>query len=123
MADNDRLEAVMAWVETHPNEHYQGAWAQRIPCGTALCFAGAAAVLGGATLEWQDGLEQTDAAVLDGHRRSIPEIAARLLDLTSNQANRLFYGAGTPGELRYVVDRIKADPRWDPYAAFERAGD
>jgi hypothetical protein len=109
--DIDLLDQVMDHIETHPEEWGQGAWV----CGTTACVGGRTCLLSGdmpvlypigAT-----GRMRADSVLTsDGVTCDIGYRAEKLLGLTSDQADRLFWGANTLDDVRSMVRQIKGGP-------------
>ena len=111
------LQRTMAYIDAHPEQHDQGEWVERKPeCGTAACFAGWAAIL-----EFGEGVIFDDGEMLafrlpapysnrrdDGLPPLMSQQAARLLGLSSVQADTLFNAWNTRGMLRAMVNDLVA---------------
>lgn len=110
------LQRTMAYIEAHPEQHDQGEWVERKPeCGTAACFAGWAAIL-----EFGEGVIVDDGEMFsfrlpepysrrdDGLFPLMSQQAARLLGLSSVQADTLFNAWNTRGMLRAMVNDLVA---------------
>jgi hypothetical protein len=110
------LRKVLTHIEEHPDEHDQAQWAVRTGCGTAYCFAGWAAVMSGAELDWrhagvdEHGRPTTDSCEVDGQRRYIEGYAKDQLGLSYNDANDLFAWRNSRERLREVAERIAGEP-------------
>lgn len=109
-----RLDAALAYIDAHPEEHDQESWFHRKPgCGTTACVAGTLTYLAGAIPIWGADLEEQVAGAVvlpDGTERVISEYAAELLGVENEGrvAEALFYGAGNAAELRLTRDRLAA---------------
>lgn len=106
MANVEKLEAVLDYIRTHPEEYNQTVWADRGSCGTTLCFAGTAVVLSGYKILWDE--TTTDAYLCqrgpeDGH---IAEVAADELELSDVQASNLFLNAVSFDDVERTVKDI-----------------
>lgn len=108
-----RLDAALAYIEAHPEEHDQDSWIRRAPdCGTTACIAGTLAQLAGGVPVWDpdyDDDEHADTVRLpDGVERVISRFATELLgvEIEGEIADDLFYGADNLAELRDVRNRI-----------------
>lgn len=128
------LDRVMEQIEKEPDRWNQSYWLMDYPrqratdddgsiiinCETAFCFAGWAATLEGG--KWMTGgellAEQADidwgTSVYTEHYHgrnlvSAFDRAARLLGLTDDQADELFYSNNTIADLRQIVARFKAE--------------
>lgn len=121
MANIEKLEAVLDYIRTHPEEHDQGTWAAKTDCGTAMCFAGTAVMLAGYEFVWDCGIDGTFSAHLcrvpPGHPdelcrwgqdelAEIPKVAQRELGLTNDQKNWLFFHSDTLDDLEAAVKDI-----------------
>jgi hypothetical protein len=110
------LRKVLTHIEEHPDEHHQAQWAVRTGCGTAYCFAGWAAVMSGAELDWDrsgvdaQGRPVTGRCEVDGQRRYIEVYAKDQLGLSYDDANDLFAWGNSREMLREVAERIAGEP-------------
>lgn len=106
-----RLDAALAWIDEHPEQHDQGSWVSRRPdCGTTCCVAGAVVILAGGVPIWDDG--DLDAYMVtmpggDGNQ-VIESVAMELLGIGFPVVEDLFYHATTLQGLRAVRDRLAA---------------
>jgi hypothetical protein len=138
MANAEKLRLVLERIEREVEEGTTGwdqsQWAlsQTNPskretpeesCGTSFCFAGWAAVLDGARLFWNERIANSGAAVWvadevllpDGDVEFIWEYAQKLLELTDQEADVLFYGGNALGNLQAIVQDLidgKGIDRW-----------
>jgi hypothetical protein len=108
----DLLDAVVAHIEAHPEQHDQSEWI----CGTAACVAGHAALLGG----WKPvfnppcGTEGCDCHLTtslvekDGQRRGVDLVAVNLLGLAAGTAYELFRGDNTLADIRRIQGELHA---------------
>jgi len=106
MANVEKLEAVLDYIRSYPEEHNQSAWAEKGACGTTLCFAGTAVVLSGYEIVWQaDGHDayMCQRGLETGH---IAEVAADELQLSNAQAKDLFLGAFSFDDVERAVKDI-----------------
>src|SRR5579875_3956099 len=87
MVNTEELRAVLAYIKAHPETWAQDNWASRTPCGTAYCFAGHVAVRAGYHLVGQVAHHPPPGVYDEPARR----VAKRILGLTDEEANRLFY--------------------------------
>lgn len=106
-----RLDAALAWIDEHPEQHDQDSWIHREPgCGTTACVAGTLAQLGGGIPVWRGDESETTAEVRlpDGTVRAVCEFAAELLGVPveGDVADDLFYGANDRADLGEVRDRL-----------------
>ena len=108
----DLLDRTLAYIEAHPDEHDQGTWR----CGTAMCFAGHAAVLDGgvwAGPEHDELVAMREDPAEVRRLSSIGEVvhvedrARRVLGLTGEEAYALFYRAATLDDVRAGVAAIR----------------
>lgn len=114
MADIERLEATLAWAKANPKQHDQDTWGSQTPCGTTMCFAGAAVNMSDEyEMVWRhawgaSGELKVDSCIRKktGHRYHIPDAAARLLKLNSEEKSALFYEADTVEDLELMVKNI-----------------
>lgn len=116
MADIERLDRALAYIEAHPEQHDQGVWLKKVDCGTAACLAGWVVVQ-----EYpQAGFVKT--AYDYGDRFSMVGInpqdepvyvhltATELLDINGEQADELFNEFNTLQHLKRMRDLLAADP-------------
>lgn len=107
MANVEKLEAVLDYIRTHPEEHNQSTWAEKTACGTTLCFAGTAAALAGHQFVWDEF--SNDAYLCraqSGKVEYVAAVAVRELDLTDAQADALFIHSSTFDEVERTVKDI-----------------
>ena len=118
-----RLDAALARIEEHPEEHHQGSWMKRRPwCGTTYCLAGTLALLAGAKPDWDPGDEESDADAYlvtrpdGGELVGVSDYAAELLgvDPEGHVVDELFYGASDLGDLLEIRDRLAASLELTP---------
>lgn len=110
------LDAALAWIDEHPEQHYQGSWIKRTPaCGTTYCLAGAIVMLSGAEPLWTGTLggvaDYADDVVLtDGQRTGIGQRAADLLglDYGSGVIDDLFLSSADRQDLAVLRDELAA---------------
>lgn len=115
------LEEVYEYIRTHRKEWDQEVWV----CRTAACFAGQVCLLSGARRVTWDGaifdsendhsLHSEAVKLRNGHLVDIRAYATKKLGLMEAQANRLFMGTNRLRDIRRIIDKLKADPNWDPY--------
>lgn len=105
------LRRTLDHIRAHPEEWRQGYWR----CGTTMCFAGHAAFLAGG--EWfhpEDPMcsymvaQPGEVTYLRGAVR-VEDRARRVLGLTEGQADELFAGINTLGEIETLIDEICAE--------------
>lgn len=127
MPNTELLKRTLNHIEAHPEEWDQEYWARRTLCGTSYCFAGTAVVLSGLPLAWRDvdaddyGVDADELAhnVIDEGEvgDSIATAARDLLELTADQADRLFYPGNSIEKLRDLVAELTAaEPPLDAVA-------
>jgi hypothetical protein len=106
MANVEKLEAVLDYIRTHPEEHDQIQWAEKgDTCGTTLCFAGTAAVLAGYQMVWQ--ADDTAYTCSNGiETEYVSTIAMRELGLTEAQTDSLFIRSVTFDDVERTVKDI-----------------
>lgn len=117
MAPNiELLEADIAYLEAHPEEHQQGIYINE--CGTAYCLAGYRALQEAPKL----GLRFTGYAEFSG-RRDVHAftIAMEAYGLDEDQAHWLFRGKNTIDDLKSIVKNI-ANGEEAPDFAIEAEG-
>lgn len=114
MANIPRCESVLGYILTHPDEHDQYVWAEKGPCGTAMCFAGTAVHLSDEyDLIWQmwtcnDKYWSAPLAKRkrDGEIVSVSDAAQDLLDLTDRESNYMFHAANDVDDLERGVKNM-----------------
>lgn len=111
-----RLDAALAWIDAHPEQHDQGIWFSRKPgCQTTCCLAGAVSILAGAEpiFDEKDSsgwLGDTGYFVRtqDGRKLPVDAYAGGLLGVTGWGREDLFYGASDRADLGKVRDLLAA---------------
>lgn len=110
-----RLDAALAWIDQHPEQHYQGAWMRHDPeCGTTYCLAGAIAHLAGAEPIWREddgevgSLDAYQVRTSSGEEQDVDQFAADLLglDRDGDIVDFLFYGAQDRDDLGEIRDDL-----------------
>lgn len=104
----DLLDAVVAHIEAHPEQHNQGEWI----CGTAACVAGRTVLMSG----WKPvyfNLPALDTVSVekDGQERGVRGLAQELLGLDRDTANELFWATNTVDDIRRIRDELHAAHR------------
>jgi hypothetical protein len=105
-----RLDAALAWIDEHPEQHNQDVWiARESGCGTTCCLAGALAQLAGGSPIWE-GDTASEVRLPGGAARLVDEFAAELLGVPYEGvvAEELFYGSSNRDDLREARDRLAA---------------
>ncbi len=93
-------------IEAHPEEHDQDHWGRTTPCGTTMCFAGQAVVLGGLKPIWEtvDGAEEmTGAEFENGIQLHVWDAAEKILGLSPGESDRLFMDCNNLEDVRQVI--------------------
>lgn len=110
-----RLDAALAWIDEHPEQHLQDNWITDTGCGTAYCLAGAIVHLAGAEPVFTDslgfGTRVTGTVKVGDERRRVSRYALELLGVDEDDdyiADELFDGSATLADLREVRDRLAA---------------
>lgn len=114
-----RRRMVLDFITAHPEHHNQAVWAVPMAwlrelydeslvgtCGTVACVAGWTCIMAGDELTSSDGSPELDHAISDsGAALEIPERAMRLLGLTKDEADELFYdiNSGAVRQLRKLA--------------------
>lgn len=104
------MRKVLEHITEHPEEHDQGVWAEKTPCGTTYCMAGHTVLMAGHEIAWsggptdvsnEDGADHVTKSVVtpDGLTNYIPYVAARELGLDRDQASMLFYDSSSIEDL------------------------
>lgn len=102
------LESTMGRIFAEPENWNQREWVTTDPvylppgnvCGTAMCFAGHAAILDGAQLA---SSPSNTVVTRDGERWPVASYATLALGLTSRQADDLFRAENSLDDLQYKV--------------------
>lgn len=105
------LDETLAYIEDNPEDWDQNHWVA--PCGTALCFAGNAALIA-----HPDYMLEVDAndrrlltqCLLDANRRWVGPIrfvAEQDLGLTLQESSQLFSGGNSLTRIRNLIARWK----------------
>jgi hypothetical protein len=105
--NTDRLTAVLAHIEQHPEQHDQGFWSMRTDCGTTACAAGWTVLLYAPNERFSynsDG-EASDFLMSS---ENIPDLARQLLGLNFVEQWALFYDANTTKDTLLTGKRILA---------------
>lgn len=119
MANTERLKELRAFLTERPEQHRQRSWATRPAkvegsCGTTMCMAGAAAVLGGHELDWANAehseningvLHVVASRVTNG--QYIEDVAAEWLELDRDDANTLFFTMDNASALELLDELIE----------------
>jgi hypothetical protein len=117
MPNTELLNRTLNYIEAHPKEWDQDAWARRDQCGTAYCFAGTTVMLSGLPLDWHDSYQQDydETASLIAENAPAPyagenisTVARDLLELGPEQADNLFDPRNTLNDLRRLVAEFTA---------------
>lgn len=105
-----RLDAALAWIEEHPEQHHQGMWFMRSPeCGTTMCLAGVVALVAGAEPVWDDDADATGRVLPPGRPpQGVALYAEELLGTKGMTTISLFYDANDLADLREARDRLAA---------------
>lgn len=119
-----KLEETLDHIRCHREEHDQIYWAMKTECGTTMCFAGTAVALAGYELSWARAdktlyigdldsapprrkirvADSAEFCVVPGlGNAQIHDSAAQILDLTPDQATRLFHKAKTFDDVERTV--------------------
>lgn len=113
MADIEKLDAALKYIEEHPEEWDQADWGHRSACGTAGCLAYHVGVLDGAEILWsssESSLEPSRAFV-DAIGGKAPSAYAReALRLSTEQSYALFAGGNSLEDLKTMRDVLAKDP-------------
>lgn len=86
----DKLDAAIAWIEAHPDQHDQGDPFAKRECGTTACLAGILCLLDGWKPAWEDDDDDAYFALKNGEKRNAMRLAQELLGATRHQADSLF---------------------------------
>jgi hypothetical protein len=89
------LDAVLGYIEAHPEQHNQSLYGIQNECGTTACVAGHAVLMAGDEVEWYNHEDKNQRIMMsvkhDGQWMPVFEAARSVLDLSSQQAIELFY--------------------------------
>jgi hypothetical protein len=105
MKNYDLMDETVDYIEAFPEDWDQGEWVA--PCGTALCFAGNAALLAHPTymLELDDSYNLTGNLLNRKRERVgfISEVAERDLGLDGWEADDLFNGSNSLSQIKQII--------------------
>lgn len=119
------LDAIVAYIEAHPEEWDQSYWAAKTACGTAYCIAGFAVIGAGAKPLFRNGYESTDAIFCSFPGSSeeylISELAQEVLRLDESQSDHLFESTKTLEDIKAMIENWRAgrtvyefaDEKWE----------
>lgn len=109
------LRKALEHIDAHPEEHDQGVWARRTPCGTAYCLAGHVAVLAGYEIDWSPAADcgyfeaQVECVTaLDswGSPLDIAWVAQDALGVTCHQSRVLFATENSRADLWAIAEKL-----------------
>ena len=109
MANVKELKRVRAHIRRYPEKFNMNTWVRRPggwSCGTTACIAGRSALLNG----WQPIFGEgfiTNTFAKDGAEEDVWVIAEDILDLTYEEADRLFYSGND--HYAEVLDKLIAE--------------
>lgn len=112
VADVAEIEAIIGYIEAHPDEWDQNVWAERVwamreTCGTTYCVAGHAVLRAGYQIMWEPRSPYASSAIAPDKRIENIEYAAKsLLRLNPYEAAALFSGSNTLDDLKYITKAI-----------------
>ena len=102
MQNKDVADAVIGFIEAHPEVHNQLDWR----CETGMCFAGWTAEINGE--EWWNSIPVTGAydnpVLASGEHVSV--WARKFYDVTDEEADMLFSATNTVDDIKYAVKLI-----------------
>lgn len=103
-----RLDAALAWIDEHPEQHNQDMWIERTDCGTTYCLAGVVVMQAGAVPRWHYAAEYSTSDILlpDGRPSSVSTHARKLLEIDYAEGSELFLYAETRAALGVIRDRL-----------------
>lgn len=120
-----KLDEALAYIEEHPDEHYQSAWISRrertqrrgwfrrprVVRTTAACLAGRLALLDGWQPVWSrffDGYTTADSVEKGGVVRAVSDVAQEILGLADHAyfetSGNLFMATRSLADLRHERD-------------------
>lgn len=97
------IEAIITYVEDHPEEWRQTEWAVRTECGTAYCMAGHAVVRAGYHVPLVGQNVGSCSCEKGGQWELISIAAAQVLELDHDEALTLFACSNTLDDLKLIV--------------------
>jgi hypothetical protein len=104
-----KLDEAIAHIEKHPEQHDQGSWFARTPCGTVACLAGTVALLDGWSPAWPQRHDEFAYTARKGSaRRPVRTVAREILDATRVQESALFFRASSIEDIKRYRDLIAA---------------
>ena len=105
----EKLDEAIAYIEAHPEQHDQGSWFARSPCGTVACLAGTVALQAGWSPAWPKRHSAfAYTAEKNGARRTVRSVAREILGATREQESTLFFRAGTLDDIKRYRNQIAA---------------
>jgi hypothetical protein len=139
MADIERLDRALDYIERHPEQHDQGVWMRgttadgKVDCGTAACLAGWVvaqahpdAVFVPDKLDLSPRMRhiRMHSAVRIGDQvEPVADQARKLLDINEYQAQALFSAGNDLGDLRRMRNLLAEDPDVSGGALADEGGD
>lgn len=90
--DVPRLRKELEYVTAHREQWKQGSWINRTSCGTVACLAGNTVLNEGCVPAYGSGSRAVTSTVItqEGRWLHVADVAAKLLGLTTHQADVLF---------------------------------
>ena len=131
------LRKELEFITAHPERWRQSTWLQVTGCGTVGCLAGNTVLHAGLTPVLSELAPYAHVGAVtnvrddDGLQRTIRQAAQRLLGLSDDQADRIFYPTNdlrtlwelaaryTDGEIQVPAELRDTDHRDDPYDPFD----
>ena len=116
------LRGSLAFIEAHPEQWNQGAWAMKTDCGTAYCMAGHIVAQIGGRMDVENSTVEVaslPASVRPRFRLEHVQISAAaraIAGMSEDTAERLFSGGNDLDDLRELVDEI-CEGAFDPQPA------
>lgn len=110
MTDFKKLDERIAYLEAHPEEHDQANFGVRTPCGTVCCLAGSAALqYAPEEVRWRayNG-DLAELVATHWSDTTVATVAAKILDLTEEDKEALFFGCQTLDEIKSHRDEMWA---------------
>jgi hypothetical protein len=118
------LRKELDFVTAHPDLHRQNLWAHHGSCGTTACLAGWTVLHAGFETEGTYGSQYHVRSATTLQRVGstfIPTVASKLLGLTWQQGEFLFYSANTVADMWLLASvftdgEIEVPPKFDDQA-------
>lgn len=116
MTNWQRMDALLAHLREHPEEHDQSLYGHKTECGTTACAAGTAGLLfAPERVTWaQLKIDPPGSLTLVTTERlsygayfGVGELARELLDLTPDDSDAIFHDCANLGEIEVYVKGMR----------------